>query len=186
MIEASTGPRSGERGRAILQGADGWLRRASTGPRSGERGRPFVRAAQWVGLTSFNGAALWRARKGALARTMPSASGLLQRGRALESAEGLNNLAHNAWVLFASTGPRSGERGRVFQNEPRPSHLWLQRGRALESAEGQVKHGRAAARAGGFNGAALWRARKVEAAFFQLGAEDLLQRGRALESAEGE
>src|SRR5207302_381540 len=87
---ASTGPRSHERGK--LRGGEidrGVGLRASTGPRSHERGKAF-----------------WAWTKGA----KPA---LLQRGRALTSAESEIIEALNAWEDLASTGPRSHERGKT-------------------------------------------------------------------------
>ncbi len=69
------------------ESASGAQSPASTGPRSGERGRHRAHVAEQRRFSGFNGAALWRARKGGkVAAANPALE--LQRGRALESAEG--------------------------------------------------------------------------------------------------
>src|SRR6185437_6355766 len=61
----------------------------------------------------------------------------LQRGRAHVSAEGRLPLLHHGVGHFASTGPRSRERGGKMANDRRRKLLaTLQRGRAHVSAEG--------------------------------------------------
>ncbi len=64
-----------------------------------------------------------------------------------------------------STRPRFGKRGRLDADTV---VIWtvkeLQRGRALESAEGLMTLGGVHGPLAGFNGAALWKARKAFAA----------------------
>ncbi len=111
FMDASTGPRSGERGDRATGGFAGQGEIASTGPRSGERGD--VRYVS-NSITVYS----------------------LQRGRAPESAEISRRLHGLALCGGASTGPRSGERGDPIESE-RDGGLQhrLQRGRAPESAE---------------------------------------------------
>ncbi len=110
---ASTGPRSGERG-----DAEDSLAKLITqyvlqrGRALGSAEMRLCAVLVSLALRSFNGAALWGAR-----RCVPE--GILPVGRP-----------------EASTGPRSGERGDVSYSSAR-SDTWhlLQRGRALGSAE---------------------------------------------------
>ncbi len=176
---ASTGPRSGERGRQALfsrrpkhcklqrgraqVSAEGrgygvgaeHEDAASTGPRSGERGRSSLRE---------------KLRRITTASTGPRSG---ERGRHRRVVQRLRD-------LDASTGPRSGERGRdsAYGDQSIPTdelqrgraqvsaegfapcpefnerHL-LQRGRAQVSAEGWRVFGLAHRSTHGFNGAAL-------------------------------
>ena len=68
---------------------------------------------------------------------------------------------HSVAPAFASTGPRSHERGDFQARGWRRGHCArLQRGRALTSAEMTRGRGRATQAVTGFNGAALSRARR--------------------------
>ena len=90
---ASMGPRSGERGREIIEFADYANFGASMGPRSGERGSDEL-------------------------SKQSSRTSLLQWGRALVSAEDPVFLKKKAQVALASMGPRSGERGSAPSMSP--------------------------------------------------------------------
>src|SRR5208282_1696776 len=137
--EASTGPRSIERGR-WEGGRDAHLvLTASTGPRSIERGRLDPWLAQ---ETSVNQLQRGRAQLSAegngqavRARVVPA----LQRGRAQLSAEGRPDPLGRSSRRVASTGPRSIERGRTAKSQQvHVDPAVLQRGRAQLSAEGRL------------------------------------------------
>ena len=133
---ASTGPRSFERGDVGGRTVGDCRRPASTGPRSFERGDLGTDAESL------------------------STRAVLQRGRALSSAEIGRESLDLTDDNLASTGPRSFERGDVICPAQRVAGIsWLQRGRALSSAE-------------------ITRTRLL--VFFI----ESLQRGRALSSAE--
>ena len=80
---------------------------------------------------------------------------VLQRGRAHVSAEGQLTTAGIQFCRDASTGPRSGERGRMGGISNALSKMRLQRGRAHVSAEGNKAAQALGRLARGFNGAAL-------------------------------
>ncbi len=112
--QASTGPRSRERGgwECTLDELELWA--ASTGPRSRERGGANSSPRTLAGHSSFNGAALTRARRGEPNLNVPPPPLMsLQRGRAHASAEGDAKGVYVECVPGASTGPRSRERGGV-------------------------------------------------------------------------
>ena len=168
--EASTGPRSIERGRAakLLGMSRRWVElqrgvargdghhrcRASTGPRSIERGRQVacsVPDGRWADA-STGPRSIERGRNSSLRPLMAWAP--LQRGRAQLSAEGGADLsgAGLSWALqrgraqLSAEGNSLGLKGVIYRQ--------LQRGRAQLSAEGNcgslVSLGWR-----GFNGAAL-------------------------------
>ena len=137
-LEASTGPRSHERGRSRGQPRDcpasvrfngAALSRARKEPVTTATSQPRKRLQRGRALTSaegastqsehhpshrgFNGAALSRARKECAALTMRGPDTGLQRGRALTSAEGDARSSNESSHPPASTGPRSHERGRT-------------------------------------------------------------------------
>ena len=137
-----------------------WQRhKASTEPRSFERGDSKKMNSRARGRLSFNGAALFRARRCAFVGMDWRAEMLLQRSRALSSAEIARALPGAGQPILASTEPRSFERGDKSgeliaivalraSTEPRSfergdsvsvaddgSALKLQRSRALSSAE---------------------------------------------------
>ncbi len=109
---------------------------------------------------------------------------MLQRGRALASAEICHAERHQRWVLPASTGPRSRERGNDFVATGTGVVVTvLQRGRALASAEICWRCAPA------FRGTGLQRGRalasaEITSAVRVPGPPGALQRGRALASAE--
>ena len=109
--DASTGPRSGERGEGSGNTLDSPATYASTGPRSGERGEGLDSSETRSRAARFNGAALGRARRGPNRNGSKRAVASLQRGRARESAERRNRSGRSLPRSNASTGPRSGERG---------------------------------------------------------------------------
>ncbi len=180
---ASTGPRSGERGVTDSISNTEALSLASTGPRSGERGVPAAAATS-------------------------GERGLLQRGRAPESAE----WAHGRGFLDANSGrfngaalrrARSGERrGLCSGSETCFNGAALRRARSAPARSAGNKPSRS------FNGAALRRARSETCGLQELALEQeastgprsgergvhllhartlrnvSLQRGRAPESAE--
>ncbi len=184
VVAASMGPRSFERGNALGAGLEASARRASMGPRSFERGnnlpmsgkeimmmasmgpRSFERGNNTLCeinidyLSSFNGAALIRARKSHLTAVRSHALMQLQWGRAHSSAEIVLKRKCSVLKKLASMGPRSFERGNTQNGAPR------------------------ATRSRSFNGAALIRARKFGCASrVRLSAPEL-QWGRAHSSAE--
>ncbi len=108
---ASTGPRSFERGELVLPHRLALQRLASTGPRSFERGEAASAAESFTFHPCFNGAALFRARREAAMPWSQCIMRLLQRGRALSSAESQNASPRLTRAIVASTGPRSFERG---------------------------------------------------------------------------
>ena len=156
---------------------------ASTGPRSGERGVADALGAS-QSRTSFNGAALRRARSLNRSGHVFCVRAPLQRGRAPESAESPSCGSQPTPCRRASTGPRSGERGVVHTAPPFGSEcVLLQRGRAPESAESRVTP------SSNESTGALQRGRAPESAESRparsrLDARQGLQRGRAPESAE--
>ncbi len=113
--------------------------------------------------TSFNGAALFRARRDVDWLPLLCVLRVLQRGRALSSAESADTVADALDAAIASTGPRSFERGEVVGNR--------RRGRAADAStgprsfeRGELSRQRSLARSSrGFNGAALFRARRAAA-----------------------
>ena len=132
---------------------------ASTGPRSGERGDPLAMPGNVDSSTGFNGAALRRARRCLNATGALTATILLQRGRAPESAEMCARGCCASSRGTASTGPRSGERGDdSFGVSRRPDHAASTGPRSGERGDSKSKS---------------WR-----------GSDASLQRGRAPESAE--
>jgi len=137
-MNASTGPRSRERGNLLPRRAPDSTQEASTGPRSRERGnspcavRCLGSAAGFNGAaltrarkhhqhtpakpsySRFNGAALTRARKRAASFTGAGMVSVLQRGRAHASAETTPTPTPPPDEPKASTGPRSRERGNSW------------------------------------------------------------------------
>ena len=109
-------------------------------------------------ISSFNGAALVRARSGWEASAKAAEEARLQRSRARESAEWLRRalMRSCSFTLQRSRARESAECA------PAPAMSWitltLQRSRARESAE-WMKPSRPGASKPGFNGAALVRAR---------------------------
>ncbi len=183
-IAASTGPRSFERGESRSTGQHSMATAASTGPRSFERGERAQASAEERPQHGFNGAALFRARRDRTTRPPPPPPPcfngaalfrarreqhpradklrhvLLQRGRALSSAERSGRARGVGRQPLASTGPRSFERGEAPTacggSRPRPASTGP---RSFE--RGEMRSSRAPrARATCFNGAALFRARR--------------------------
>ena len=108
----------------------------------------------------------------------------LQRGRALSSAE--ISLLPAVWTTLrrASTGPRSFERGDTSRwtspRSPAPGFngAALFRARRWQRRPGLFRHQQR------FNGAALFRARRFIIIIMPTKSHPMLQRGRALSSAE--
>ena len=137
-ISASTGPRSGERGRTATQPfASALVMRLQRG-RALESAEGFISSMRLrIALALQRGRALESA-EGQVLEVEKKTWEMLQRGRALESAEGVLIAIADDFSAPASTGPRSGERGRFRQGGgPYALRRWLQRGRARESAEGE-------------------------------------------------
>ena len=157
---------------------------ASTEPRSFERGDSALGLSLYSVTRSFNGAALFRARRCFAANSSAPGVSQLQRSRALSSAEmtrmpaiefapvsGFNGAAlfrarRCAFPLLrvfpiseASTEPRSFERGDSTTATASTVPALLQRSRALSSAE-------------------------IASSFALCSIRDWLQRSRALSSAE--
>jgi len=65
----------------------------------------------WRQLASFNGAALFQARKSILPPPFSSISFVLQWGRAFSSAEIYSTESNSSAISFASMGPRFFKRG---------------------------------------------------------------------------
>ena len=183
---------------------------ASTGPRSFERGDCSNKKLIFCSMGCFNGAALFRARRFAtiptgIAPALPCFNGAalfrarrypnsvrayrhsmrLQRGRALSSAEIQGRCPLHPVYRPASTGPRSFERG---DSMPPPRWLLPRQGfngaalfRARRSATSAIC---TRTEYSCFNGAALFRARRSRAGVTTGSSSTLLQRGRALSSAE--
>ncbi len=85
--------------------------RASTEPRSFERGWSTSAKRSAARTPRFNGAALFRARMELAAEQVEAAEALLQRSRALSSADGWVGGLPPGGGVDASTEPRSFERG---------------------------------------------------------------------------
>ncbi len=183
---------------------------ASTGPRSFERGETWPRAGRDPRRACFNGAALFRARRGSVRLLRVCSTQLLQRGRALSSAERARGDAWMGNFGKASTGPRSFERGETLlrarlperapsfngaalfrarreHHTPRPYRVPARfNGAALFRARRGTTIAPWMARTTRFNGAALFRARRANLDILLLTKRPELQRGRALSSAESE
>ena len=158
QLLASTEPRSFERGDGAYREALGNAVMASTEPRSFERGDITKVSSPRCGLGLQRSRALSSAEM-ASSRAGACSPARLQRSRALSSAE------------ICTEG------GELFDV------CKLQRSRALSSAEIQHRRCRRLRRSG-FNGAALFRARRSgEGLRADLHAR-VLQRSRALSSAE--
>ncbi len=157
---ASTGPRSFERGEVRYLDAPPLLPVASTGPRSFERGEARDRCSADKGRPCFNGAALFRARRGlGGSRRCPRPAGF--NGAALFRARrgGRSGLLDGRWL--ASTGPRSFERGEAGGEQGRVADQVASTGpRSFERGE-DATAGDVVRIPIGFNGAALFRARRA-------------------------
>ena len=180
---ASMGPHSFERGndqpsRSQISGL-----RASMGPHSFERGNRHSRRLGKIQSRGFNGASLFRARKLAYQQlrrdTTPYASmgpHSFERGKRVMNASSVSTVVPLQWGLTlsseetsrlrrqrawhkASMGPHSFERGN-----PQAATRWHDCGL-------------------GFNGASLFRARKLERAALEVFNEEL-QWGLTLSSEE--
>ena len=142
-----------QRGRALSSAemppascAAGVAHPASTGPRSFERGDHVCHQSRHVRGAGFNGAALFRARRSNGRKGRTGRTTRLQRGRALSSAEireailreigiasfnGAALFRARRWLLakakrltsWASTGPRSFERGDQAPTKASPPRL---------------------------------------------------------------
>ena len=112
----------------------------------------------------FNGAALFRARRSALALAIYFADTRLQRSRALSSAEMRGGKALSADRNAASTEPRSFERGDRSRQDDRACMFPGFNGAALFRARRWRDKLTAIPKHPSFNGAALFRARRSIAA----------------------
>ena len=133
----------------------------SMGPRSFERGDSAYRRSLCAASSAFNGAALFRARRPGENVSQKTRFSSSFNGAALFRAR--RRIEDNAGVmgLIASMGPRSFERGDDRDGGPGWNGiLRLQWGRALSSAETRVPT-RARQAGPRFNGAALFRARRL-------------------------
>ncbi|MEA3207914.1 MAG: hypothetical protein QOE70_971 [Chthoniobacter sp.] len=208
IFDASTGPRSGDRGEradyertplALPSFNGAAVRRprrgepnvrvrvismpASTGPRSGDRGEESSCSQRLSTCSSFNGAAVRRPRRGdGVGRSLfdeDASTG----PRSGDRGEGNLSLGE-FWRDDASTGPRSGDRGEPITLTTRHPSSPLQRGRGPETAEREPKEPEGLPALRGFNGAAVRRPRRGSGGNRGRNDDDGLQRGRGPETAE--
>ncbi len=136
-FNASTEPRSWERGRAPRGTRSTAPAHASTEPRSWERGRTAKQFRPLLPRGSFNGATLVGAWKAAAVGTVAAAL-VLQRSHARGSVEGNLHSEARPFGRIASTEPRSWERGRAYwPNTKAAAFALLQRSHARGSVEGK-------------------------------------------------
>ena len=137
----------------------------------------------------FNGAALSRARKVRRDRRRPLPPPRFNGAALSRARKAARLLRLRVSSGFASTGPRSHERGRVRREHDAGTHLALQRGRALTSAEGGEIEVAAGIDVEASTGPRSHERGRLRASLPGLEADAAasarLQRGRALTSAEG-
>src|SRR5581483_460150 len=109
---ASTGPRSCERGKAMQRTPIVEHPEASTGPRSCERGKEAKKKTQREHAERFNGAALVRARKDLSIQTNPRSPCRFNGAALVRARKAVDWGTPFLRRYFASTGPRSCERGK--------------------------------------------------------------------------
>ena len=133
-FQASTGPRSGERGVFSLYYFCGLRLTASTGPRSGERGVTLCDIAQSSHRPASTGPRSGERGVAAFRREIKEVASASTGPRSGERGVAVFKES-KAFKARASTGPRSGERGVARRARRQRVRCWLQRGRAPESAE---------------------------------------------------
>ena len=157
----SMGPRSFERGDlARLQKLGRKVLTLQWGRALSSAETPDRAQAQWSDLRSFNGAALFRARRPQAGNSSRCSNPSLQWGRALSSAETQVDLFTTTDLVIPSMGPRSFERGDLTDSWFRGAYKIPSMGpRSFE--RGDVTPPRCHIYAAeSFNGAALFRARR--------------------------